>query len=133
MRNLVASVALVFAVAVPSTLVRAAEPGIDFFERKIRPVLVEHCYSCHSAQAKKLKGGLRLDLKSGWQKGGDSGKPAIAPGDPGSSPLIRAVRHDDGDPAMPPNRPRLPNAAIADLTAWVKMGAGFPFGRPTDR
>src|SRR5262244_503900 len=96
---------------------------LDFFEKKIRPVLVEHCYKCHSAQAKKLRGGLRLDLKAGWQKGGDSGKPAIVPGKPDESPLIRAVRHDDDVEAMPPNQSQLPNAVIANLVEWVKRGA----------
>ncbi len=61
-------------------------PGLmmhwSFFEQRVRPALVEHCYRCHSADAKELQGGLRLDLKSGWQTGGDSGQPAIVPGQP---------------------------------------------------
>ena len=63
--------------------------GRDFFERKIRPLFVERCYECHSAEAKKLKGGLRFDLKDGVLKGGDSG-PAVLPGDPEKSLLIVA-------------------------------------------
>src|SRR5262249_9752403 len=74
----------------------------------------------------KLRGGLRLDLKAGWQKGGDSGKPAIVPGKPDESPLIRAVRHDDDVEAMPPNQSQLPNAVIANLVEWVKRGAPDP-------
>ena len=99
---------------------------LQFFEQKIRPVLVEHCYGCHSAQAKKVKGGLLLDTKVGWQEGGDSGEPAILPGDTEKSLLLRAVRHDDPDLAMPPKKPRLPDPIISVLTAWVKMGAPDP-------
>jgi mono/diheme cytochrome c family protein len=106
---------------------RAAEPsGIAFFEQKIRPVLVEHCYECHSAEAKKLKGNLFLDSKAGWQKGGDSGKPAIIPGKPEESLLIQSVRHEVEDLEMPPKKPKLPEAVIADLVTWVKMGAPDP-------
>ena len=100
--------------------------GTAFFEQKIRPLLVEHCYECHSAQAKKLKGNLYLDTRAGWEKGGDSGEPALRPGQPEESLLIQSVRHDDPDAAMPPKKPRLPDAAIADLVTWVKMGAPDP-------
>src|SRR5436190_3822903 len=96
MRVSVVPAVLALAVTVPFGVAHADDSGVDFFEQKIRPVLVEHCYKCHSALAKKVRGGLRLDLKSGWQKGGDSGKPAIVPGKPDESPLIRAVRHEDG-------------------------------------
>ncbi|HTG43872.1 MAG TPA: PSD1 and planctomycete cytochrome C domain-containing protein, partial [Verrucomicrobiae bacterium] len=95
----------------------------EFFERKIRPVLVEHCYECHSAGAKKLKGGLTLDSRAGLQKGGDTG-PAITPGDPEASLLIQAIRHTDPDLAMPKNK--LSASVIADLEAWVRMGAPDP-------
>jgi Protein of unknown function (DUF1553)/Protein of unknown function (DUF1549)/Planctomycete cytochrome C/F5/8 type C domain len=97
-----------------------------FFEQKIRPVLVEHCYECHSAEAKKLKGNLYLDSKAGWQKGGDSGEPAVIPGKPEESLLIRTVRHLEEDMEMPPKKPKLPDAVIADLVTWVKMGAPDP-------
>lgn len=103
-----------------------AADGIAFFEQKIRPVLVEHCYSCHSSEAKKLKGNLYLDSKAGWQKGGDSGEPAILPGDPEASLLIRTVKHLEEDMEMPPKKPKLPDAVIADLVTWVKMGAPDP-------
>ncbi|MCI0539449.1 MAG: DUF1553 domain-containing protein [Verrucomicrobiales bacterium] len=99
---------------------------VQFFERRIRPVLAEHCYECHSAQAKKLKGGLLLDSKAGWQRGGETGEPAIIPGDTEKSLLLRAVRHDDPDLAMPPKKPKLPDTIIADLTVWVKAGAPDP-------
>lgn len=106
-------------------LVRADE-GVEFFEKKIRPVLVEHCYSCHSAESKELKGDLRLDVKSGWQLGGSSGTPAVKPGKPDESPLLRAVRHDDDVSAMPPNKPRLADQVVADLAEWIRRGAPDP-------
>jgi len=104
----------------------ASADEISFFEQKIRPVLIEHCYSCHSAEAKKLKGNLFLDSKAGWQKGGDSGKPSIVPGKPDESLLIRVIRHVEPDLEMPPKKPMLPEAVIADLVTWVKMGAPDP-------
>lgn len=103
-----------------------AADDIAFFEQKVRPVLVEHCYSCHSAEAKKLKGNLYLDSKAGWEKGGDSGSPAIIPGQPEESLFIRSIRHLEEDLEMPPKKPRLPDAVIADLVTWVQMGAPDP-------
>jgi mono/diheme cytochrome c family protein len=110
-----------------SSAALAADPaGITFFEQKIRPVLVEQCYSCHSAEAKKLKGNLYLDTRVGWEKGGDSGEPVIVPGKPEASLLIRTVQHLEADMEMPPKKPKLPDAVIADLVTWVKMGAPDP-------
>ncbi len=103
-----------------------AAEDIAFFEQKIRPVLVEHCYSCHSAEAKSLKGNLYLDSKSGWERGGDSGEAVIVPGKPEASLLIRCVQHLEDDLAMPPMKPKLPNAIIIDLVKWVEMGAPDP-------
>lgn len=100
--------------------------GVAFFEQKIRPVLVEHCYECHSEQAKKIKGGLRLDSRAGWVAGGDGGTAAIIPGKPEESLLIRVVQHLEEDLAMPPKKPKLSDAVIADLVSWVKMGAPDP-------
>ena len=97
---------------------------IEFFENKVRPVLATHCYSCHSAEATKLKGGLRLDSPAGLLKGGDSGL-VVVPGKPGESLLIKAVSYKDEDTAMPPNK-RLPAAQVADLEAWVRMGCPWP-------
>ncbi len=96
-----------------------------FFENRIRPALIEHCYECHSATAKKLKGGLLVDSRAALLKGGDSG-PALVPGDPAKSLLLRAVRHEEPDLAMPPKKPKLTDAVIADLMTWVKQGAPFP-------
>jgi hypothetical protein len=97
---------------------------VEFFEKRVRPILAEHCYECHSTSAKKLRGGLLLDSRSGIRKGGDTG-PAMTPGDPDASLLIQAVRHADQDIAMPPKK-KLSAAAIADLEAWVKLGAPDP-------
>ena len=98
--------------------------GIEFFEKKIRPVFAEHCYKCHSAQAQELKGGLRLDYAAGVLRGGESG-PAIVPGRPEESRLIRAVKYIDGSLKMPP-RQQLPPEVIVDLEKWVAMGAPDP-------
>ncbi len=98
--------------------------GIAFFEQKIRPVLIEQCYSCHSEKAEKLRANLLLDSKAGWQKGGDSGLPAVVPGEPDQSPLIAGVQHIELE--MPPGKPKLPEPVIADFVAWVKMGAPDP-------
>ncbi|NOS71006.1 MAG: DUF1549 domain-containing protein [Verrucomicrobia bacterium] len=97
----------------------------EFFESKIRPVLVEHCYSCHSEKAEKVKGGLKLDTRDSLLKGGTTG-PVITPGDPEASLLIKAVRYTDPELQMPPKDKKLPPEQIADLEAWVKMGAPDP-------
>ncbi|MBY0524082.1 MAG: PSD1 and planctomycete cytochrome C domain-containing protein [Gemmataceae bacterium] len=106
----------------------SSDADIDFFEKKVRPVLVEHCYSCHSAAANKAKGDLLLDSRDGVRKGGESGS-AIVPGKPDESLLIKAVRHQD-ELRMPPKN-KLPAAVIADLEAWVKMGAPDPRAKAT--
>ena len=103
----------------------ASDPGVDFFERKIRPLLAERCYECHGAKAEELKGGLFLDSKEGVLKGGDSG-PAIVPGNPEKSLLIKAVRYTSEDLQMPPKNKRLADEQIADLEEWVKLGAPDP-------
>ncbi len=119
-----AALLLAVGLALPAA---AADPaGLAFFEQKIRPVLAEHCYECHSERAKKVKGGLLLDSKAGWQRGGDSGLPALIPGKPEESLLLRAVRHLDDDLAMPPKQPKLPAAVAADLAAWIAQGAPDP-------
>ncbi|MDP7051428.1 MAG: DUF1553 domain-containing protein [Verrucomicrobiota bacterium] len=99
------------------------ETGVEFFEKKIRPVLVSECYKCHSKE-KKVKGELRLDWRGGWQKGGESGA-AIIPGRVGKSLLIQAIRHADADLKMPPKK-KLTAEQIADFEKWVAMGAPDP-------
>ena len=104
---------------------------IAFFETKIRPVLVEHCQSCHSAEAetnKKLKGGLRLDSRLALLKGGDSG-PAVEAGKPATSLLMKAIRQVEGVAKMPP-KGKLPDAAIADFERWIALGAAAPDAGP---
>jgi hypothetical protein len=96
----------------------------EFFEKRIRPVLVENCFGCHSNKAPKLKGGLKLDSRATILKGGDTG-PAVALDALDQSLILRAINYKDTDLQMPP-RGKLPEATIADLTRWVKMGAPFP-------
>jgi Protein of unknown function (DUF1553)/Protein of unknown function (DUF1549)/Planctomycete cytochrome C len=103
---------------------RTSSEAFDLFEKKIRPLLANRCYRCHSARATKLKGGLRLDSREGMLAGGDSG-PALVPGDPDRSRLIQAVRYTDPDLKMPPDRKLAPEE-VADLEAWVKRGAPAP-------
>ncbi len=107
--------------------VLAATSGPEFFETKIRPVMAEHCYECHSASAKKLKGGLRMDGREELLKGGDTG-PAIVAGKPESSLLVTAMAHRDKDLEMPPKKDRLPAAVIADFERWIREGAVWPAG-----
>jgi hypothetical protein len=102
-----------------------AEPSgteIEFFEKKIRPVLVGSCYKCHSPQAVKVRGGLLLDSREGLRKGGESG-PAVVPGDPAASLLLSAIRYEDRK--MPPGG-KLPDAVIADFQDWIRRGAPDP-------
>jgi hypothetical protein len=111
----------------------AAEAAITpeqeaFFEAKIRPVLVMRCGKCHSSTAEKLRGGLHLDSREGLRRGGDTG-PAIVPGQPDESLLIRAIRYRDDELQMPP-KGKLPDAVVADFEAWVKMGAPDPRDAP---
>jgi hypothetical protein len=118
---------LLAAIAFAAPLRAADTPadGSDFFELKIRPVLAERCYECHSAKAKKVRGGLRLDSRAKLLAGGDRG-PVVVPGDPDKSLLLEAVGYKNPDLQMPKDG-KLPDAAIADLAAWVKMGA--PWGK----
>src|SRR5262245_31282385 len=127
LRSPTSSVVCVVWLVLVASPIRAADPtpdprGVEFFERKIRPVLATHCLSCHSAEAernKKLKAGLRLDRRDGVRKGGESG-PSIVPNKPAESLLVK-VLHYDGDVRMPP-KGKLPAAVIADFEKWVSMG-----------
>ena len=97
--------------------------GTEFFESKIRPVLAEQCLKCHGE--KKAKGGLRLDTRAGWEKGGDSG-PALVRRKPSASLLLKMIRGDEtAPPPMPPEHP-LPKAAVDDFVRWVELGAPDP-------
>ena len=96
----------------------------DFFEAKVRPVLVKRCEKCHGAS--KQKAGLRLDVRSGWERGGGQG-PAVVPGKTEESLLVRAVRYTDDDLQMPPDG-KLPDAEVSALAEWVRRGAVDPRG-----
>ena len=96
--------------------------GVEFFESKIRPVLVEHCYKCHSKDAKSVKGGLLLDTRNGIRAGGDSGE-AVIPKEVDDSLLISSLKYEDYE--MPPSG-QLPESVIRDFEKWVAMGAPDP-------
>ncbi len=107
--------------------VRAAETtteDITFFESRVRPLLIKHCFECHSKQSKTLQGGLRLDSAESLLKGGESGA-AIEPGHPDRSRLIKAVKYDNADSQMPPAG-KLSTPEIETLITWVARGAYFP-------
>ena len=110
----------------PAAVATAADPAqIEFFEKKIRPVLVERCYECHSAEAAKagkLEGKLALDSRAGIRQGGESG-PAVMPGDVAASTIIGALKHEGLE--MPPGE-KLPAEVVADFVTWVKKGAADP-------
>jgi hypothetical protein len=119
--------ALFMSVLVMNSHTAPASHEIEFFEKKIRPVLISECYECHGSQ--KKKGGLRLDSRQATLDGGDSG-PAILPRKPNESLLIRAIRHDDPDLKMPEKRPKLSALVIADFVSWIQMGAPDPRDTP---
>ncbi len=95
---------------------------IEFFEAKVRPLLIEHCYACHSGQTDKLQAGLRLDSRSAALRGGDSG-PAVVPGDPTTSLLIESIHYESYE--MPP-KGKLSDEDIATLERWIALGAPWP-------
>jgi len=101
---------------------------VEFFERSVRPVLVNNCFRCHSA-AEKQRGGLRVDSRQHLLTGGDTGA-ALVPGKPEESRLIRAIRYDDPDLRMPP-KGKLADEEIKALTRWIEMGAPWPNSQPT--
>ncbi|MBI1371756.1 MAG: DUF1553 domain-containing protein [Phycisphaera sp.] len=103
----------------------AADADVNFFEARIRPVLVEHCYKCHSTEAKKSKAGLLVDTRESLRRGGDGG-PAVVPGDPDKSLLFTAITHADPELKMPAKKPKLPDAVIADFRTWIQRGAADP-------
>lgn len=100
--------------------------AVEFFETRIRPVLAEHCYSCHSAAAGSPKGDFRLDSAEHLRRGGPAGA-VIEPGNPGDSTLISALKYESYE--MPPSG-KLPDNVIADFEQWVAMGAPDPRTEP---
>jgi hypothetical protein len=104
---------------------------LDFFESRIRPILAQECYECHST-ATKQKGGLVLDSRAGWQAGGDSGD-TIKPGDPQNSLLLQTLRHEHEDLKMPKNGAKLDAKALADFEQWIREGAPDPRDAPPSK
>ncbi len=100
------------------------EEATEFFEKRIRPILADHCYECHSTEKGKTKGGLNLGTRDGWVKGGESGT-ALVPGKPDDSLLITAVRYWNKDLQMPP-KTQLKPEQVNDLIEWVRLGAPDP-------
>jgi len=96
-----------------------------FFEKNIRPVLIEHCYKCHSAESEKVKGGLTLDTRQGTQLGGESGHPGVTPGSLSDSSVYEAITWANDDMQMPPKN-KLPEDVIANFKKWIEMGAPDP-------
>jgi hypothetical protein len=101
-------------------LASAEDKGMQFFERKIRPVLVEYCYECHATGAKELGGKLLLDSREGALHGGESG-PAFVAGKPDESLIIQALRWKN-ELEMPPEDP-FPETVVHDFVEWIRMGA----------
>ena len=117
---------------VASTLLAAPTPQqLDFFESRIRPILAQECYECHSA-ATKQKGGLLLDSRAGWQAGGDSGD-TIKVGDPTNSLLLQTLKHEHEDLKMPKNGAKLDAKVIADFEQWIREGAPDPRDAPPSK
>jgi len=102
----------------------SANERLEFFEKKIRPVLVERCFKCHSSETAKPKGGLRLDRRSSLLEGGDSGA-AVLPGSADQSLLIKAIAWTGAVSEMPPDN-KLPDQVVADFRQWIADGAAFP-------
>ena len=100
------------------------EDRLKFFENKIRPVLVEHCYSCHSAEADEIEGGLALDSREGIRKGGESGA-SVVPESLDKSLILKAIGYDDSFYEMPPDG-KLPNYILKDFEKWIADGAVDP-------
>ncbi len=111
--------------------VLSANDDLAFFESRIRPLLAEHCYECHSARARKVKGGLLLDSRAGVQKGGDSGTVLVA-GAPEKSLLLKALNYRDSDLQMPPDG-KLADETIGLLREWISRGAPDPRNEPVGK
>ncbi|MCA9061863.1 MAG: PSD1 domain-containing protein [Planctomycetaceae bacterium] len=115
--------------ALLSVVLPATEPSVEsdgerFFFEKIEPLMKRHCYECHSHAAAAMEGGLTLDSRLGWAQGGASG-PAIVPGKPDESLLIKAIRRGGSELQMPPDE-KLPNSAVEQFVDWIQRGAPDP-------
>jgi cytochrome c553 len=126
--SVLASLVLARAADMPANhppMAKLSAADLQFFESKIRPILADKCYNCHSKAGDKVRGGLLLDSREALLQGGNTG-PAIVPGKPDQSLLIQAVRYKDEDLQMPPKGEKLTDQQIADLTEWVRRGAPDP-------
>src|SRR5216684_3250373 len=108
------------AASAPAISQKPDSDGLDFFEKKIRPILVDNCYKCHSRDSEKIKGGLLLDTSEGLLKGGDTG-PAIVVGVSDRLNQQALFRIADENLQMPPKGKRLASTQVHDLEAWIKM------------
>jgi mono/diheme cytochrome c family protein len=117
------------AIASPVPIAPAAQPispaDLQFFEARIRPILTDRCYKCHSRLADKIKGGFMLDTREGMLHGGDTG-PAVVPGKPEDSLIVDAISYKDPDLQMPPKGDKLSEQQVADITEWIRRGAPDP-------
>ncbi len=127
-RSLIPFVAVVAALSVAFCFTAASHAddaaAIEFFEAKVRPLLVEHCYECHSDEAGEASGGLRLDTAGSTRRGGQRG-PAVVPGDVGNSLLLKAVSYTDSHMEMPPTG-KLSDEQIEIFKQWIQSGAADP-------
>lgn len=116
---------LLLGLSLPAARPQADEKkGAEFYEKKVRPILEARCYKCHSNQAKKVKGGFRIDNKEDALKGGESGDPAIVPGKPDKSILVPLIERKDEDAAMPPEeKDKLSAEEVKTVLEWIKLGA----------
>jgi len=121
----IATLALPLGAAIAPAPASISAADLQFFETRVRPILVDRCYKCHSHDADKIKGGLMLDTREGMLHGGDTG-PAIAPGKPEDSLLVDAISYKDADLQMPPKGERLTDEQVVDLTEWIRRGAPDP-------
>lgn len=112
----------------PANVAAPTAAGLEFFEKRVRPIFASACYSCHSHESDKVKGGLYLDSRDGFLKGGESG-PLMDPGNPGMGRLMESVRWSNPDLQMPPKKALKPEQ-VKDLETWVRMGAPWPADPP---
>lgn len=124
------SIRWIIVLGFPAGLANADTPEkIEFFESRIRPILAQECYECHSEETKD-KGGLYLDTRAGWEVGGDSGEPVIVPGKPEESLLLKSIAHDIDDLQMPKAGAKLEESVLADFWKWIADGAVDPRTAP---
>lgn len=126
-RVIAAALVLAFATSHSAAQEKLSRAQTEFFETKIRPVLADNCYACHSQKTGESQGGLALDTRAGIRRGGNSG-PAVVPSKVKSSMLLSAIRHTTDDLIMPPEDEgeKLAESVIKDFETWIKMGAPDP-------